>query len=146
MEYIILPNEKHVAYSELYPLLNFIECAMVTAWLGGEIYLLDQKKFYASLRTEWCDCGLSWINIHWKFKDGRADWAFLTIYYYGSESRETAISAIIGNIEGTRLNGEGSGQSYEKVTGKIRDCFQQLEAIGKDAAIRPAQQVFYLLN
>ena len=32
------------------------------------------------------------------------------------------------------------------MTGKIRDCFQQLEAIGKDAAICPAQQVISLLK
>ena len=30
--------------------------------------------------------------------------------------------------------------------GKLRDCFQQLEAIGKDAVICPSQQVIYLLK
>ena len=32
------------------------------------------------------------------------------------------------------------------MTGKICDCFQKLEDIGKDAEIRPAQQVIYLLK
>ena len=32
------------------------------------------------------------------------------------------------------------------MTGKIRDCFQKLEAIAKDAVIRPAQQLIYLLK
>ena len=32
------------------------------------------------------------------------------------------------------------------MTGKLPDCFRQLEAIGKDATIRPAQQVIYLLK
>ena len=87
-----------------------------------------------------------WINIHWKYKDGKADWASLTGYYYVAKSRDTAISAIIGKIDGTRFNGEGSGQSYGKLTGKLCDCFQQLEDIGKDTAICPAQQVIYLLK
>ena len=64
MEYIIRLNEDHVAYCDLDPYLNFIECATVTARLRGEIYSLDQKKLYAALRTAWCDCGLSWIDIH----------------------------------------------------------------------------------
>ena len=56
------------------------------------------------------DChGLIYI---WKSKYGRAAWASLTGYYYGAESRETAISAIIRKIDGTIFNGEGSGQSY----------------------------------
>ena len=96
------------------------------------------------LRAVTVDChGL--ISI-WKSNDGRAAWASLTSYYYGSESRETAIGAIIRKINGIRFKGEGSGQSYEKVTVKLRDCFQKLEAIGKDAAIFPAQQVIYLLK
>ena len=70
----------------------------------------------------------------------------LTGYYYIAECRETAISAIIRKIDGTRFNGEGSGQSYEKVTGKLCDCFQQLKAIGKDAEICPSKYVIYLLK
>ena len=31
MESIIRPDKKHVAYGDLYPSLNFIECATVTA-------------------------------------------------------------------------------------------------------------------
>ena len=64
MEYIIRPDEEHVASGDVDPSLNFIECATVPARLGGEIYSLYQKKFYAALRTACCDCGLSWINIH----------------------------------------------------------------------------------
>ena len=30
------------------------------------------------------------------------------------------------------------------MTGKLRDCFQKLEAIGKDADICPSQKVIYL--
>ena len=58
MEYIISPDEEHFAYGDLDLSLNFIEYATVTAWLGGEIYSLEQKKFYAELQTECCDCGL----------------------------------------------------------------------------------------
>ena len=35
MGYIILPDEEHVTYGDLDPSLNFIECAIVTARLGG---------------------------------------------------------------------------------------------------------------
>ena len=45
MEYIIRPNKEHVAYGDIYPSLNLIECATVTARLGGEIHSLGQKKF-----------------------------------------------------------------------------------------------------
>ena len=110
MEYIIRPDKKHVAYGDLDPYLNFIECATVTARLGGDIYSLYQKKFYTALLTTCCDCGLSCMNIHWKYKDGRAAWASLTCSYYGYESCETAISSEIRKIDGTRFNGEGSGQ------------------------------------
>ena len=90
------------------------------------------------------DChGLIFI---WKYKDGKYAWASLTGYYYGSKSCETAIIAIIRKIDDTRFNGEGSGQSYEKVTGKLCDWFQQLEAISKEAEICPEQQVIYLLK
>ena len=53
---------------------------------------------------------------------------------------------MISNIDGTRFNGEVSGQSYEKVTDKLRDCFQKLESIGKDTAIFPAQHLIYLIK
>ena len=81
-----------------------------------------------------------------KFKNGRGAWASLTGYYYGAKYHETTISPIIRKIDGTRINGEGSGHSYEKVTGKLRDCLQQLYTIGKDAAICPAHQVIYLFK
>ena len=67
-------------------------------------------------------------------------------YYYGAEYCETAIIAIIRKIDGTRFNGKVSGQSYEKVTGKLFDCFQKLEAISKDAAICPSKKLIYLLK
>ena len=51
MEYIIRLDEEHVAYGDLDPSLNFIECATVIARLGGEIYSLDHNNFYAALRT-----------------------------------------------------------------------------------------------
>ena len=38
MEYIIFLDEEHFSYGDLDPSLNFIECATVTARLGGEIY------------------------------------------------------------------------------------------------------------
>ena len=37
MEYIIRQDEEHVAYGDVDTSLNFIECATVTARLGGEI-------------------------------------------------------------------------------------------------------------
>ena len=37
IEYIIRPDEEHVAYGDLDPSLNFIEYATVTARLRGEI-------------------------------------------------------------------------------------------------------------
>ena len=37
MEYIIRPDEEHVAYGDPDPSLNFIGCATVTDQLGREI-------------------------------------------------------------------------------------------------------------
>ena len=49
MEYINRPDKAHVSYDDVDPSLNFIECATVTARLGGEIYSLYQKKLYSAL-------------------------------------------------------------------------------------------------
>ena len=64
MEYIIRSDKEHIAYGDLDPSLNSIECLTVTDWLVGGIYSLDQKKFYVALQTVCCDCGLLCINIH----------------------------------------------------------------------------------
>lgn len=145
MGYLLREDENPTPYADLDANDDLATRCKQVAQMDGETFTKDKQTLYTVLKEACSDCGLSWIEKHQTTRDGRAAWTDLSEYYYGEDSRETAIQMITNKIDGLHYHREET-RSFESFTGQLRSYFEQLEHIGADAQMRNAQKVNILIK
>ena len=126
MGYLLRENDTPTPYADLDANDDLATKCKEVARMEGEVFAKDKQTLYTVLKEACSDCGLSWIEKHQTTRDGREAWTDLSEYYYGEESRETAIQMLTNKIDGLHYHREET-RSFESFTGLLRTYFEQLE-------------------